>query len=49
VLVRAYVDNTEKLLKPGMTGVAKIYCGMSFVGNILTRDLVRFIRTEFWL
>jgi hypothetical protein len=32
-----------------MTGVAKIYCGMSFVGNILTRDLVRFIRTEFWL
>lgn len=49
VLVRAYVDNTEKLLKPGMTGVAKIYCGMSFIGNILTRDLVRFIRTEFWL
>jgi multidrug resistance efflux pump len=49
VLVRAYVDNTEKLLKPGMTGVAKIYCGMSFVANILTRDLVRFIRTEFWL
>jgi putative peptide zinc metalloprotease protein len=49
VLVRAYVDNTEKLLKPGMTGVAKIYCGMSFVGNIFTRDLVRFIRTEFWL
>ena len=49
VLVRAYVDNSEKLLKPGMTGVAKIYCGMSFVGNILTRDLVRFIRTEFWL
>ncbi len=49
VLVRAYVDNSEKLLKPGMTGVAKIYCGMSFVGNILTRDIVRFIRTEFWL
>jgi multidrug efflux pump subunit AcrA (membrane-fusion protein) len=49
VLVRSYVDNTEKILKPGMTGVAKIYCGMSFVGNIFTRDLVRFIRTEFWL
>ncbi len=49
VLVRARVDNAEKLLKPGMTGVAKIYCGMSFVGNIFTRDLVRFIRTEFWL
>jgi len=49
VLVRAYVDNSEKLLKPGMTGVAKIYCGMSNVGTIFTRDLVRFIRTEFWL
>jgi multidrug resistance efflux pump len=49
VMVRASVDNAEKILKPGMTGVAKIYCGMSFVGNILTRDIVRFIRTEFWL
>jgi putative peptide zinc metalloprotease protein len=49
ILVRAYVDNDDKLLKPGMTGVAKIYCGMSFVANILTRDLVRFVRTEFWL
>jgi putative peptide zinc metalloprotease protein len=48
VLVRAYVDNSEKILKPGMTGVAKIYCGMSFVGNIFTRDLVRFIRLYFW-
>jgi putative peptide zinc metalloprotease protein len=49
ILVRAYVDNAEKLLKPGMTGVAKIYCGMSFVGHIFTRDIIRFIRTEFWL
>jgi putative peptide zinc metalloprotease protein len=48
VLVRAYVENSEKILKPGMTGVAKIYCGMSFVGNIFTRDLVRFIRLYFW-
>jgi multidrug resistance efflux pump len=49
VMVRAYVDNQDKVLKPGMTGVAKIYCGTSFVGNVLVRDLVRFIRTEFWL
>jgi multidrug resistance efflux pump len=49
VLVRSYIDNKDKLLKPGMTGVAKIYCGTSVMAHILTRDLVRFIRTEFWL
>jgi putative peptide zinc metalloprotease protein len=49
ILLRAYVDNEDRVLKPGMTGVAKIYCGMSFVANVLTRDIVRFIRTEFWL
>lgn len=49
ILLRAYVDNDDRILKPGMTGVAKVYCGMSFVANVLTRDLVRFIRTEFWL
>jgi multidrug efflux pump subunit AcrA (membrane-fusion protein) len=49
ILVRAYVDNREKILKPGMTGVAKIYCGLSVVAHVLTRDIIRFIRTEFWL
>lgn len=49
VLVRSYVDNKDDVLKPGMTGVAKIYCGTSVVAHILTRDLIRFIRTEFWL
>ena len=49
ILLRAYVDNDDRILKPGMTGVAKVYCGMTFVANVLTRDLVRFIRTEFWL
>ncbi len=48
ILVRATVDNSKRLLKPGMTGVAKIYCGTSFVGKVLTRDFVRFVRTEFW-
>jgi putative peptide zinc metalloprotease protein len=49
ILVRAFADNAGKVLKPGMTGVAKIYCGMSFLANIWTRDIVRFVRTEFWL
>jgi hypothetical protein len=31
-----------------MTGVARINCGTSFVANIFTRDIVRFIRGEYW-
>ncbi len=49
ILVRAFVENTDNVLKPGMTGIAKIYCGMTFLANIWTRDIVRFVRTEFWL
>ncbi len=47
-MVRAYVDNADKVLKPGMTGVARIYCGTNFVANIFTQDIVRFIRGECW-
>ncbi len=49
ILLRAGVDNEDRILKPGMTGVAKIYAGTSFVAHIWTRDIIRFIRTEFWL
>jgi multidrug resistance efflux pump len=49
ILVRATIDNEDHLLKPGMTGVAKIYSGMTVVSHVLLRDIVRFIRTEFWL
>ena len=48
-MLRAKLGNEQGLLKPGMTGVAKVYCGTSVVAHILTRDFVRFIRTEFWL
>jgi putative peptide zinc metalloprotease protein len=52
VLVRAYVDNADKALKPGMTGVAKISVEWSHVGIVFTRDVVRFILIElspWWL
>lgn len=49
ILLRAGVDNDDGSLKAGMTGVAKIYAGTSFVAHIWTRDIIRFIRTEFWL
>jgi len=49
ILIRATLDNEEHVLKPGMTGVAKVYCGLTVVGHVFLRDLIRFIRTEFWL
>jgi multidrug resistance efflux pump len=49
ILIRATVDNEDHTLKPGMTGVAKVYCGRTIILHVLLRDLIRFIRTEFWL
>jgi putative peptide zinc metalloprotease protein len=48
VIVRSFIDNKEGLLKPGMTGVAKIYCKKSSPLRILIRRVVRSIRAEFW-
>jgi putative peptide zinc metalloprotease protein len=48
LMVRSEIDNPDLLLKPEMTGYAKIYCGKRTVGELVTRRLVRFIRTEFW-
>lgn len=49
ILLRATVDNPDHVLKPGMTGIAKVYCGRTVVAHVLSRDLIRFVRTEFWL
>lgn len=48
VMVRSEVDNPHLLLKPQMTGYAKIYCGKRTIGDLMSRRMVRFIRTEFW-
>jgi len=48
VVVRSELQNDDLLLKPEMTGVAKIYCGERRIFDIATRRLVRWIRTEFW-
>jgi hypothetical protein len=36
------------MLKPEMTGVAKIYCGDRRIVDVVTRRLRSWIRTEFW-
>lgn len=48
IQVHTEVDNVEGLLKPEMTGNGKIYCGKRTLADLLTRRLVRYVRTEFW-
>jgi putative peptide zinc metalloprotease protein len=47
-LVSSKVANPEHLLKSGMTGHAKIYCGKRSLMNILTRKIIRYLRVEIW-
>ena len=48
VLVTTRITNDALLLKPGMTGMVKIYCGDRRIFDLLTRRLARTIRVEFW-
>src|SRR5207249_3581567 len=48
VVVRSELQNVGLLLKPEMTGVAKIYCGNRRIIDLVTRRIIRWIRTEFW-
>jgi multidrug resistance efflux pump len=48
VLVTTQLENTSLLLKPEMTGNAKVYCGDRRLLDLVTRRLVRYIRVEFW-
>lgn len=48
VVVRSELQNDDLLLKPEMTGVAKIYCGDRRIIDLATRRMIRWVRTEFW-
>jgi hypothetical protein len=48
VVVRSELQNDGLLLKPEMTGVAQIYCGDRRIVDLITRRMVRWLRTEFW-
>jgi len=48
ILITTEIDNDAGLLKPGMTGMAKIYCGERRMIDLLTRRLSRTFRVEFW-
>jgi len=46
--VTVAMDGASDLLKPEMTGNAKILCGTRPLLELLTRRLARYIRVEFW-
>ena len=47
-VVTAEAPNPEALLKSGMTGHAKIYCGKKPAYKIILQRVVRWFRVEFW-
>jgi len=48
VRVTTQLDNASLLLKPEMTGNAKIYSGKRRIIDTMTRRLTRYVRVEFW-
>jgi putative peptide zinc metalloprotease protein len=48
ILVTTQLDNSSLLLKPEMTGQAKIYCGQRRLIDLLRWRLARVIKVEFW-
>jgi hypothetical protein len=48
VLIVTQLENGSLLLRPGMTGKAKIYCGERRVIDLVIRRLARLVRVEFW-
>ena len=48
ILVTTQVDNDSLLLKPGMTGQAKISCGRQRIVDLMTRRVARTVKVEFW-
>jgi hypothetical protein len=48
VLVTTLIDNRDLLLRPEMTGQAKIVCGKRSVMGLIARRLARTFKVEFW-
>jgi putative peptide zinc metalloprotease protein len=48
ILVTTEVDNRSLLLKPGMTGRAKVLGGERRISELMTRRLARTVKVEFW-
>jgi multidrug resistance efflux pump len=47
-VVTASIDNPSRLLKPEMTGQAKVLCGKRSIASLILRRLVRTFKIELW-
>ena len=48
ILVTTQLENRSLLLKPEMTGQAKIFCGQRRIVDLVTRRMARTFKVEFW-
>jgi putative peptide zinc metalloprotease protein len=48
ILITTKLDNADQLLKPEMTGHAKIHIGDRRLLDIVSRRAVRYVKVEFW-
>jgi len=48
VTITTEIDNSSLLLKPEMTGQAKIFCGKRRLLDIVMRRIARTVKVEFW-
>jgi multidrug resistance efflux pump len=48
ILVTTRLENASLLLKPEMSGNAKVFSGKRSLLDLLTRRLARYVRVEFW-
>jgi putative peptide zinc metalloprotease protein len=46
--VTCKIENNDHLLKSGMSGHAKVYCGKRRLFDVLFRGIVRYLRVEVW-
>jgi multidrug resistance efflux pump len=48
IVVTTEIDNRDLLLKPEMTGQAKIFCGSERILDLVSRRVARTVKVEFW-
>jgi multidrug resistance efflux pump len=48
VTMHSYIANGDAVLKPELTGIAKIYCGKRPIIEIMTRRIGKWLRLEVW-
>jgi multidrug resistance efflux pump len=48
ILVTTEIENRSRLLKPGMTGHAKIFLGRRRLIDLINRRLARTVKVQFW-